>query len=286
MCNFLNSLTAPIGVRLTPGGPYPDAGLGDKAMQASQPLQAAGQNLIQQGQTALPNLFSQYAGTAGINDPLTGQPGKTSGQGPYKLSPTHLMNYNNQAGVINAARKQAISNLQNNYGGRGLGASKGQMKALIQQVNNAADTHLNDVYNQIVQAAHNEQLQALSNLFGQANTMTSQGGNLISGNVGTLQNQAQAATQRTNQAAAAGGSALGAALGGLIPIPKASTAPSTYIPAASAGAIGGPTGAIFDNYGEQPWMQPYKTGGVWVYPQGNPNPPSALGYPDLTSGAY
>ena len=266
MAGPINSLLAPVGIRPFSGGPYPDAGLGDKSQQASAPLQSAGQGLLDQAKTAIPNLFSQYSGTTGVLNPLTGKPGEAGGVGPYKLSPTHLANYNNQASIINAARKQAISNLNANYGGRGIGASKGQMKALTQQVNNYADSHLNDVYNQIVQAAHKEQIDALSNLFGQANTMNAQGGNLISGNVGNLNTQAAAATQRTNQGNSALGSALGTAIGGFLPIPKANAAPVVSGP--NPNANGG-----WNNYG---------TYGPPIFDNYNPNN-SAL---DLTSGAY
>ena len=46
---IINKALAPVGVRPFKGGPYPDAGMGDQAIQAGQQLQIPAQKMGQLG---------------------------------------------------------------------------------------------------------------------------------------------------------------------------------------------------------------------------------------------
>lgn len=223
MGNLVNQLTGIAGIKLFPGGPYKDAGVGDQALAASQPLQAAGQQLLGMGTAAMPDLFSQIAGTAGINNPLgammgaqTTTPG-TGIQNPYGLSPTQLTGYNTQAGNINAQRKSALDAFRSSSTGRGLASSTA--KATEQYINNLADTQLNQTFSNFVQQAQQQRMQGLLTLLSGAQQNIAQGGGLIGGNVGTLQNAAQQAQAASQQGIADFISALttGLVAGGVIP---------------------------------------------------------------------
>jgi hypothetical protein len=263
MSSLVNQVTQPFGVKLFGGSNYPDRGLGDQALNASAPLQATGQNLLRMGSSALPNLYAEYADATGIANPyaapgnLQGQDGPTTvgGQpgyiqnglpftgtppassspgsaGSMELTGPWLSAYNNAASGVNARRKAAIEAARSSNTARGL--SRSGATALEQEINKLHDDELNTLYSQHLGAAHQEKIGAIGQLLGGANQNIAQGASLIGGNVGTLEQQAQAATQRTNQGNAALGSTLGAAFG-------AST-PAVHLPTTQP-YLGGTTGA-------------------------------------------
>jgi len=173
-------------------------------MSASQVLQTEGQNLFTQANQNLPFLMSMVSGggasTSGAGGGTTktdqwGQPiGGTTGA--YGLSPVFQSQLEALSAPINAARKTALQAAKGSLSARGLGNAPGAAKALEQYINASAEQDLTGARNQVMQAQQASYQQAIQN----ALQMIGMGGNLITGNVNTLQNQAQAATQRTNQA--------------------------------------------------------------------------------------
>lgn len=248
MCGLLNAITAPFGLKLTPGGPYPDKGNTDLAKNASAPLQAAGQGLLNNSVGALPGLYSQYAAATGIANPYAasdpssqligmyhpdgtvGAQPSTNAADPYGLSPQQQAAFNTQASIIQQQRKNALANAQASLSSHGLSNSGAQ--AMLAHINKLADDELQSTFSTHVTNAHNEKVNALSNLLSNAGSNAALGGNLITGNVNTLENAAKNATTATNQGNAALGGAIGAGLGLLNP-------------SGSAGAVGNVGGNIF-----------------------------------------
>lgn len=88
--NLLNTITSPFGFKLESGGPYPDAGMGDKALANAGQVAGYGQQLLTPDLMArltnsmgtnqnalagyssyLPSMVSGYANTMGIQDPFS-----------------------------------------------------------------------------------------------------------------------------------------------------------------------------------------------------------------------
>ncbi len=228
MGSLVNSVTAPLGVKLFSGGPYSDRGLSDASMAASKPLQAAGTNFLNlsQGQAGAGNpyagLFNQIGQESGVNTPFGGTAGNTAT--PGALSGSYLDTFNNLKGHTEKARQNALSQLNSHLSARGLGDSS-EARAHQAYLNSQFDNHLSDTMSQLQGQQHQERLQTLQSFINSLQGMAGLGGNLISGNVQNLNQNAQAATQRTNQGNAALGSAIGLGLGAGGVTPSAFSSP-------------------------------------------------------------
>lgn len=209
MGQAINSALAPVGVRPFSGGPYPDAGLGDKALSAAAPLKKTGGDLLGAGETGLFDLF-------GINQPGKQKDNTGLGWGgvqgntpappnPYGLTPTDMMRFNDAAGPINAAKKTALESATATLSKSGL--SHSSAKALKQYIDQAAETELSSTYNTVVQDAFKNKLAAFLQ-------MLQLGSGMLGQNIGATQNAAQMATQNTNQAHSDLFSAIGAGFAG------------------------------------------------------------------------
>lgn len=112
MGHAANAVTSLAGIKLFKGGPYPDAGAGDK-MQANQ-------NAYMQ---QIAPIIASIASNAGIANPLV--PGST-GQftnDPYGLSPLDQASLNKQQGMDAASYDALMKKVDAELGARGLSLS-------------------------------------------------------------------------------------------------------------------------------------------------------------------
>lgn len=273
MGSLVNSVTAPLGVKLFSGGPYSDRGLSDASMAASKPLQAAGTNFLNlsQGQAGpgnpYANLYNQIGNESGVNTPFGGIAGNSVT--PGELTGSYADMYGNLKGHVEKARANALSQLNSHLSARGLGDSS-EARAHQAYLNSQFDNHLSDTMSQLQGQQHQERLSTLQNFINSLQGMAGLGGNLISGNVSNLNQNAQAAQQRTQQGNAALGSAIGLGLGagGVSPFggssgfgmgsPFSQNAPITsggYNPFTDTGGL--PGGGPWQSPFQQNWNQYY-----------------------------
>ena len=165
MSSVLNAITAPVGLKLLPGGPYNGRDATYAAEDASKSLTQQGQGLLTQGTSALPGLYSQLASLFGVNNPFASStPAAGSGTAsaggvadPYGMSATQTAQYNQTAAQINARRDAAIKSFRANAASRGLSSSSA--KATEQYIHSLADNELNTAFASASTAAQQSKAQ-------------------------------------------------------------------------------------------------------------------------------
>lgn len=214
MGTFANQLTAPLGVRLFPGGPYPDAGFGDQQT-------AAAQQYIQQ----LAPLIAQIAQSAGVTNPMTGEQGQYA-DNLYQLSPVQQGEVNQQASVDRQAYDQIMSRVEANLSARGM---KDMLPAAQAYLTQQLQSQLGSERIQAGQNAYNTRMsaiQSIAQLLGQGQQQK----------MGALETNRQSALAASQQSAQALGNALalGMYAGGVGPFgaakPANGTAPASTSP--------------------------------------------------------
>ena len=217
--SFINTVLAPVGIKPFKGGPYADDSLGDAALKASAPLQTAGTNFLNlsQGKTSGPtdpyaDLFSQLAYQSGVNSPFATSTTDVSSNptgayvgpagtpaAPGTLSGAYLDQFNNYKSHMMKALNDHLGAHTADYSKRGLSGSTADdaQQAYIKSLYN---NHLNDLEAQLGGAQHNERLQTLNDFIQKMQGFGNQGAGMVLGNVQNLNTNANAATQRTNNA--------------------------------------------------------------------------------------
>lgn len=220
-----NAVTSLAGVKLFKGGPYADAGAGDK-MQANQ--NAYMQQIIP--------IIASIASSAGIANPLV--PGST-GQftnDPYGLSPLDQASLNKQQGMDAASYDALMKKVDAELGARGLSLSS---------LSEADHAYLQQ---QLQTQLGSERVQAGQNAFQNRNQATQQIQQILSQAFGSqqqvTQQQGQTAQAATADAHSSLGNLLGLFLGGM-------------------GRGTTPTGPTMPNY-TPPFMPPGGTGNAGV----------------------
>lgn len=168
-----NQLTEPFGIKglFGPGGPYPDAGLGDKALNYANLLGQAGQGQLTQAQGGLPslsnmgvlgniqNVMSQQAASSGVADPFTGQGGSTD---PYQIQPYQQQQYNTTADMVNQGRQASINNLRTQLAAQGINDPRA-IAAAEAQINAGHDKMLSDTQTNLATQAYQNRQNTLQN---------------------------------------------------------------------------------------------------------------------------
>lgn len=231
MSSVLNAITAPVGLKLLPGGPYNGRDATYAAEDASKSLTQQGQGLLTQGTSALPGLYSQLASLFGVNNPFASStPAAGSGTAsaggvadPYGMSATQTAQYNQTAAQINARRDAAIKSFRANAASRGLSSSSA--KATEQYIHSLADNELNTAFASASTAAQQSKAQGLLQLLSGAQSNISQGGQLAEGGIqGTAQaGQQLAADSSQSMSNLIGALTLGLKAGGVLPTTSGGT---------------------------------------------------------------
>lgn len=168
-----NQLTEPFGIKglFGSGGPYPDAGLGDKALNYANLLGQAGQGQLTQAQQGLPSLsnmgvlgniqgvMSQQAAASGVADPFTGQGGTTN---PYSIQPYQQQQYNTTADMVNQGRQASINNLRTQLAAQGINDPRA-IAAAEAQINAGHDRMLSDTQTNLATQAYQNRQNTLQN---------------------------------------------------------------------------------------------------------------------------
>lgn len=228
MGGISNTLTSPLGVKFFKGGPYADAGAGDK-MQAN----------LSQYQAQIAPIIAQIAKQAGVQDPLSGTNYATSTD-PYGLSLLQQSEVNQQSSVDTKGYQSLLSKVKANLAARGMGDSSTMT---------AAEAYLGQ---QLQGQIGTERVQAGQNAYQNRQTALQQIAQILSGQYGAqqqvTQQQGATATAARQDSLTQLGSLLGLVFGkGLtkdrttVPTTSSSTTPLMTTNPAAASAVGGAT---------------------------------------------
>ncbi len=122
MGGFLNSITSPLGVKLFPGGPYADAGIGDQQAKQAGDFASQQQAAVAGYMKQIAPIIAEIAKSAGVGNPLTGEQGASSND-PYGLSALQQGEVNRQSGEDTTAYEGLLKKIKANLSARGLGGS-------------------------------------------------------------------------------------------------------------------------------------------------------------------
>lgn len=196
MGSFLNQLSSPIGVKLFKGGPYADAGAGDK-MQGN----------LQQYMAQIAPLIAQIAQNAGVTNPQTGQgpstpmAGGTAAGDPYGLTALDQGEVNRQAGVDQQTYQKILNSVKADLSARGMTDSS---------VMTAAESYLKS---QLSTQMGSERLLAGQNALQNRQNALGQIAQLLSGQYGAQQQVTQQQGATAEKARADSMTQLGSLLG-------------------------------------------------------------------------
>lgn len=271
--NFLNTLTAPFGIKLAKGGPYPDKGYGDLAEGISNQLGAYGQGIMSNtaGGTPLTDLYggvlAKYANVAG-----------GTSKGAYDLQPAEQQLLNQQTGTAQTVQQRALAHAKSILAQQGHAPGSPIYEATLRQITDAnANTNQTNATN-FVTNQRQSNLTNLSSLLGQYANAIGLGSGLMGQQIQGYQNQASAARQDTANGQAAAMGTLGMllsnpALIGLGAKKKADAASNKVDTPYNAGAgtatsamPGGTSQTPYDQYGNAAWNYPVGNalGDYWI----------------------
>lgn len=258
----INQLTSPFGVKLFPGGPYPDKGLEDKALQYADLLGGAGKQQLTQAQTGLPALsnmgalgmmpgiIGEQAAASGVTNPFTGQGGTSN---PYAIQPYQQTAYNDLAQSVNEGRQSSINNLRTQLASQGINDPRA-IAAAEAQINAGHDKQLADIqanfqsqayqnrqntlgqFESLIPQLYGAQQQSQQQAFGNAQ-------NLMGAPMGAYENAADRATRMYLYNMLNQGGLLGNLLGyGMNPYQNPLTGQPYQLPGQGQPYLGGTTG--------------------------------------------
>ena len=205
-----------MGLRIFPGGPYPDAGYGDKAENVSNQLGAWGKDLLGgafggSGSTAgVPNsIFSGYGSVLGkLADTAGG-----TGADPYALQKPEQALLNEQTGNQQTVQMRALAHAKNILAQQGHQPGSPIYEATIRQLQDAASNTNQQNTTSFVVGQRQANLQNLSNLLGQYANAIGVGSGLMGQQIQGYRDQAAGARADTAAGNAAAMNTLGLALG-------------------------------------------------------------------------
>lgn len=228
MGSAINSVTSPLGVKLFKGGPYSDAGIGDRQ-----------QTNLDAYKAQIAPIIEQIALNAGVVNPLNpqGQSGEFS-QDPYGLSHLQQAEFNRQASEDTQGYESIIKKVKANLSARGLGGSS-EMAAADAYLRSQLQAQIGSEHVQAGQQAYagrQQALQQIAGLLGQTYGQQAQ----------VTQGQQQQAVASHESAMQQLGSllALGLYGGGVGPFGSNKAAAPTATPAASVGGFTGNVGPM------------------------------------------
>jgi hypothetical protein len=180
---LFDSLLSPFGIRLTHNSPYPDSGMGDKAIgeyKKASPfydfLTSEGKNLAS---TAAP-LAQQYA-TGNVSAADTPQsmqnfatyagiaPNGTAASDPYGLGAYQTAQYNQQRDAITGQLKNSMGRLEASLSARGLKPGDPSYDAAMQHLSDAHNQALNEHQTGFMENARQQHQQAAQTFAGMLN---------------------------------------------------------------------------------------------------------------------